>query len=271
MAALQLLPGPWGGAPVKSIVYGIVDANRAEETELPPGLRGAELDQVRHGDLAALLSPLPDGAGEAAGIEQALAYARIVERLHHELTIVPMRYGCFVTRKEQVEEFLRRNEDEFLKALASIEGCDEVGVRLLLPRTETREEGTAGAAAEAGADSAPGAGYLSARRRYYDQQAEAEAICRGWAERVQAVFGGMFRQSSWEYIVRPEGMLLSLSFLVEKPRVAAFQRAFHEFRRAHAVGAICSGPWPPYVLVAGLAQPDVAAQAELQFLQRKKG
>ena len=248
-----------------SIVYGIVSARRAAEETLPVGLGDAALIPVEHGHLAALLSEYPEDAAASAGVEQALAYAQVVERLHRRMTILPMRFGCFVRRPDAAAEFLRRHEEEFSDALARLEGCDEIGLRLLLPPGSRAAEPTP---SDEGSDSRTGTAYLADRRRFYERQALEERSCRAWVERAEEAFAGTFRHSSWEHAARPEGTLLSLSFLVEKAQTRAFLDACRKFRSEHAgeVAAICTGPLPPYVFVAGLVKPGTAARAEREFL-----
>ncbi|HEY0839017.1 MAG TPA: GvpL/GvpF family gas vesicle protein, partial [Vulgatibacter sp.] len=199
----------------------------------------------------------------AAGAERALEYARVVGRLHGRMTILPMRFGCFVRRREAAKEFLRSHEREFSEALATLEGCDEVGLRVLLPGSRAIER----------SDARTGTAYLADRRRYYERQALAERTCSAWAERARAAFAGMFRHSSWEHVDRPEGVLLSLSFLVEKSVTPAVLEACRKFRSEHAaeVASICTGPWPPYVFVAGLVKPETVDRAEREFIATWKG
>lgn len=244
-----------------SIVYGIVEARRVAEGDLPPGLDDAALVSVERGSLAALLSPVDEAS---AGAERALAYADVIGRLHRRMTILPMRFGCFVRHRDAAGELLRRYEREFSDALATLEGCDEMGLRVLVP-----VDSQAGARSEA----RTGKAYLAERRRYYEEQDRAERIGRVWADRAEAAFAGRFRHSSWEHVDRPEGMLLSLSFLVERSQTPAFLEACRKFRSEHAseVAAICTGPWPPYVFVTGLIKPDTAARAERDLFERMKG
>lgn len=247
-----------------SIVYGIVHARRASREVLPQGLDGAPIAAVEHGAVAALLSPLSDPTSGAKGAERALAYADVVARLHRRMTILPMRFGCFVPRPEAAAEFLRRYGREFADALETIEGCDEMGLRILLP-----------GGSRAGGHSAArtGVGYLADRRRFYEEQDRADRIGGAWAERAKEAFAGIFRDSSWEHVDRPEGLLLSLSFLVERSKATEFLEACRKFRREHAaeVASICTGPWPPYVFVAGLVKPEAAARAEREFIASWKG
>jgi len=254
---------------VKSIMYGILDARQAAKEALPPGLSQAPLMAVKHGNLAAAISPVAEELASSAGIEQALEYARVVEQLHRRLAVLPMRYGCFVHHPEQVVEFLHRYEQQFSDALAQVEGCDEMGLRILFQESDVAEppEQTG---APTGADAQTrGRAYLDNRRRFYAQQTRVDRAARRMAERAQAAFSGLFVRCTWDHAARPDGQLLSMAFLVERPKLAEFRRAFLRFQKDGPGKVMCSGPWPPYGFVADLAKPAIAALAELEHLQEK--
>ena len=254
------------------VLYAIVDAAEAAAAQLPPGLDAAPIRAIEHGELAALLSPISEATTASAGVEQALAYARVVGELHRRMTVLPMRFGCFVHRPEDAAEFLRRYDGEFSEALALLEGCDEMGVRILLRGEEERSGHRAGSQPpEELPAKGSGTAYLLRRRAYYDRQASADEACRRWAERAEAALAGTFRSSNREHVGRPEGRLVSLSFLVERHAVPAFRQAFEGFQQSCTAPTVCTGPWPPYRYAAGLAKPAMAAQSEIEFLQHEKG
>lgn len=238
-----------------SIVYGIVDAASVESEALPAGWNGTAIVVARHGKLAALLSPLPEGLGGAAGAEQVLEFAGVVEELHRRMTILPMRFGSLVHRREQAEEFLRLHERELSDALAAVEGCDEMGLRLLI---RDLEPSAAKVMAEAPAEvTAPeGIAYLESRRRYYEQQRRMERACQDWADRIEAALTGLFLEVRQEHAPAPNGQLLSLSFLVERSRVDAFLEGCRALRAHTSAEAICTGPWPPYSFAPALVKSD---------------
>ncbi len=254
---------------MKSLVYGVLDARAATQAALPPGLNHAPLTAVKHGDLAAAISPVAEELAASAGIEQALEFARVVEQLHRRLPVLPMRYGCFVHHPEQVVEFLRRYERQFWDALAQVAGCDEMGLRILFQASEVVEPPEQAAAPAESDAQTRGRAYLDNRRRFYSQQTRMERAARRMAERAQAAFSGLFVRSNWDQTARPDGQLLSMAFLVERPRLAEFRRAFLRFQQDCPGKVMCSGPWPPYGFVADLAKPAVAALAELEHLQEK--
>lgn len=260
---------------MKYLVYAIADAERVRQAPLPVGLDEAPLMTVEHGALAALLSPVSEERAATAGLEQAIEYGRVVEQLHRRLPVLPMRYGCFVFRPEQAEEFLGRHAQEFAGALARVAGREEMGIRVLVPPAEAATPGVPAAAragpAPTGASRLDGRAYLARRRELYAQREHRDEATRQMAERVQAAFAGLYTDCTWEHAAHPEGELLSLAFLVERTQLAAFRQAFLRFQRDGPPTVMCSGPWPPFSFVAGLARPSMAALAELEHLQHQKG
>lgn len=111
-------------------VYGIVPADvevqpDAEGVGDPPG----KVDMVSHGDIAALISAVP--TDEALGRPEDLtAHAALLDGAAAEVPVLPMKFGGVLAGREQVtEELLAPHHDEFVGALAELEGRAEYLVR----------------------------------------------------------------------------------------------------------------------------------------------
>ncbi|MCO5998038.1 GvpL/GvpF family gas vesicle protein [Actinoallomurus rhizosphaericola] len=109
-------------------VYGILPG----DVELTPdarGLRDHEVDLVRHGDIAALVSDI-DLGGPIGRPEDLTAHERLLDGAAVEVPVLPMRFGAVLTSREAVErELLAANHDQFLAALDEIEGRVEYIVK----------------------------------------------------------------------------------------------------------------------------------------------
>ncbi|GAA4602911.1 GvpL/GvpF family gas vesicle protein [Actinoallomurus liliacearum] len=102
-------------------VYGILPG----DVELTPdarGLRDGDVDLVRHGDIAALVSEI-DLGGPIGRPEDLTAHERLLDDAAVEVPVLPMRFGAVLASREAVEqELLAANHDQFLAALDEIEG-----------------------------------------------------------------------------------------------------------------------------------------------------
>jgi len=104
-------------------VYGIVPA----DVEVEPSAQGvgnppANVEVIREGDIAALVSPVP--TDQPLGKPECLqAHARLLDGTASVAPVLPMRFGAVMTDEESVaEELLRENHDEFAEALHALEG-----------------------------------------------------------------------------------------------------------------------------------------------------
>ncbi|MDH2430159.1 GvpL/GvpF family gas vesicle protein [Sphaerisporangium sp. TRM90804] len=104
-------------------VYGVVPA----DVELTPEPRGVgeppgEIGLVRHGDVAALVSPLH--VTRPIGKPQDLvAHQQLLDDVATEVPVLPFRFGAVLESPEAiVGELLTPHHDQFASALAELEG-----------------------------------------------------------------------------------------------------------------------------------------------------
>ena len=90
--------------------------------------------------------------------------------------------------------------------------------------------------------------YLTARKAHYAHQDRWTEEYRQVSERCLAQFAGLFVKSKTE-APSPRLPLLSLYFLIPRPAVAAFRRAFRQLTETESARLLLSGPWPPYNFV----------------------
>jgi hypothetical protein len=177
-----------------------------------------------------------------------------VAAFHADRTVVPMRFGCLLAHESQVSRLLQEHAGHYRALLQELQGCAEMGIRLLLPAPDLAKPagltGPGGAPSPTGngATAAPGSAYLLARKSYFDQQDRESQAQRQIAEQCLAHFAGRFKRFRSEN--RCLGWpLLSLYFLVPGSSLDAFCQAFRTFSPASGAKALLSGPWPPYNFV----------------------
>ncbi len=111
-------------------VYGVVPADVDVAAEAmgvgkPPGTLGA----VPQNDIAALISEV-DPTEPLGTPEDLMAHQRVLDAAAHEVPVLPLRFGAVLRSRAAVaDEFLAPHHDEFVAALAELEGLCEYIVR----------------------------------------------------------------------------------------------------------------------------------------------
>lgn len=111
-------------------VYGIVPGDvQVEEHAQGIGDPPAEVEVIREGDIAALVSPIT--VDRPLGTPEDLqAHARLLDGTAGVAPVLPLRFGAVMTDAESVAaELLREHYDEFAAALAALEGHAEFVVK----------------------------------------------------------------------------------------------------------------------------------------------
>ncbi|MFI1095966.1 GvpL/GvpF family gas vesicle protein [Streptomyces sp. NPDC020917] len=123
-----------GAKGARCYVYGVVAEAKADPKvgELPAvgGDSGARVGYVRHGGLAAAVSPLPDG-GALGAPEDLRAHTQVLNTLAATgAPVLPFRFGTvFHDRKQVAEDLLARDHDAFVTALQRLSGRAQFTVR----------------------------------------------------------------------------------------------------------------------------------------------
>jgi len=233
---------------MKHLVYCVLrDARGPMRCILPAGVEGAQVLLVAEGGLAAACSVAPDGCATPT-VPRATAYARVVAALHKVAAVVPFRYGNLLENREQVLGLLRVRRAEFLQSLEEVEGCDEMGLRILL-------EDRAGLACAQPACAAPGGTgreFLEGRRAHYAAEECDEALAAHAAAEARGALEGLAvkcRAQRSSAPASPLGRVLSLFFLVRRENVERFREAFGQLQQETSAKMLLTGPWPPYNFV----------------------
>lgn len=244
------------------------------ERERLRGLRGVDarpVGLVSRGRLCAATSSIA-AAPLVPTLERVQAYERVVEAYFADRSVIPMRFGSILESREEVCRFLEERATVFAAQLEEIEGCVEMGIRVVFgPSAANRGKPKSERRPTTKTPAAPGSGraYLEARAKHLPPD-------EGPVERYRRAFQGLFTRLEVELpaplrlIVGADGKLrlaagagadqlaargarpqgaLSLAFLVPRERVEAFRSAF-ERMGDEATGSYLSGPWPPYSFVA---------------------
>lgn len=215
---------------------------------------GRAVSLISAGGLSAAISPRARADRSPAPAE-LLAHARVVEFFNCTRTVIPMRYGCWVASAALLKRMLAQRRMEYCAMLEQLEGCVEMGIRVLIPPPHGARPGVLlpRAVPRAGARCLPGAAYLAARRSYYGAKDRLESDRARIAGEVRAQLHRLFVRCVMEPSRQGPPALLSLHFLVRKKGLTRLRGAFGRIRLQEPAELLLSGPWPPYNFVSGVA------------------
>jgi hypothetical protein len=180
-----------------------------------------------------------------------MAFARVVEDLFQRVTVLPLRYGCCLDREEELRQLLSRNSESLQDGLRRVEGCVEMGLRVL-PAESDGSSPAAQPAAASPAISAASAGmaYLAQRRQRFDDHDRSRQVFERAVQRCGLAFAAWSLDSVAEPPPAGPGGFGSLCFLVSRAALDGFRRAFAQLQEESPDRLLLTGPWPPYSFAA---------------------
>ena len=194
---------------------------------------------VQRNGLSAAVSSISD-RDLSPDIPRVLAYQSVIESVHRRGAVIPFRYGSVFEQESQIAELLEERGRHYKELLRELDGCVEMGVRVLSKSVERGQP----------FPSLAGLAYLAAQREHYVQadrfRLEQERISR----QIHRLLAGHFARSKTETGLLGGNRLLSLHFLVHKNSIIPFRKAFQQMSRFPAARVLSSGPWPPYNFVS---------------------
>lgn len=219
-----------------------------------------ETETIERAGLAAICSPLDEGADDADPVWLAAAAQRhhaIVQRLFEAAPVLPIRFGTLID-KSNVEPLLGKNQAELCSELERLRGRAEWGAKVLADpaalasAAEQSDADIAALDAEVAASS-PGRAFLLKRQR---EVALSDALRRHADNVVEQVRNRLSSAAidSAELAVpavMPAGreILANLAFLVSETDAQSFTAAADAVAREVGLEVEISGPWAPYSFV----------------------
>lgn len=241
------------------LLYAIAVAGSRQATrlmpELPSGVGGAPTRLIEANGLGAAASRVepPD---LTPSVERALAYARVVEALHADRTVLPLRYGCVLDQESDVMKLLCTQGRAYAERLQGLDGCVEMGVRVLAAKEGSGGTGNSGVESVAGPRDlygfVPGMAYLIRRRAVHAERERNAQEGAAFVPPLCAALAGLFVKCQVEHgaALGPRSFLcvplLSLHFLVERDGLPSFLAAARRIDFIDGARLLLSGPWPPY-------------------------
>ncbi len=169
-----------------------------------------------------------------------LKYHQIIELLHEQYSVIPMRYGCLFESETQIQQWLETNYTVYRNLLAKIKDCVEIGIRIWPHETPPLESVLT--------EKRTGKDYLGARQQFYLAQDQLTAEQKQLVTTFYHHLSKFIKASKQEYHFTSR--LTSLYFLVPNTHVQSFQDIFAMIENNTTLKLFLSGPWAPYNFVS---------------------
>jgi hypothetical protein len=225
---------------MRHVLYGILRSEADAASRISALAAGPQIRLVCDGDLGAAVSLTPDAA---AGPPDPKVHAQIVQALHAVCAVLPVRHGVSFDTEAEVREILCERGGLFRRALEDLQGCGEMGVRVI---------GRAMSASPLCAPAAlsPARAYLASRQSHYAARDATRQEVSQLAGRIEGAFQGLFAKCKTESFFLRDHPILSLNFLVRRGETECFRDAFRRLEQRAPEKCLLTGPWPPYNFAA---------------------
>lgn len=243
-------------------VYCLTDTMASIDT-LPPGLGGAAVCQVSFKGISALISEV-DPAHLIGDARNALAHQRVIQgMLARSTSVIPCRFGALFADEQRVLALLKTHYTRLEANLTRLRDRVEMGVTVLVDGTEAPVVRTLEA------ERFPeGARYLLGKRHRYDVARALSMRAECLARALNAATAPLWADVNVGTRARESGLLLSLSYLLDRENLSAFMHAYQQFQDGQpGLKLLCSGPWPPY----SFADIDLRHERDTERSSERRG
>jgi hypothetical protein len=243
------------------LLYCIFRRGKNEATKEILGVDGQPVFLISKNWLSAAVSKI-SLTEPARDISRLIAYKNVIEFFHHERTVIPMRYGCVIEGDSRVIQFLETNLKQYDGLLRELEGCVEMGIRLMIDDCRLSIEGLKNHEMKPETQNSkletPGKAYLETRKVHYEEEDKSIKERNEMIDRYREAFAGLFIRCKTEAapilnrqspIVNSESPMLSFYFLVPRKSIDSFRQVFRRINARESAKFLLSGPWPPYNFV----------------------
>jgi hypothetical protein len=258
-------------------LYGVVSGDSApsKTSDWPSVTAAGEIEVVREGGLAAVVTPVPAVDFDQPGLDEHLqdtawleakirAHEQVLERVLADASVLPFRFCTVYRSEESVRHFLRERRGALEAALHQLTGRVELGVKAFADRRSLVRPGNEGEHEAPSEGQSGGRAYLERRlaeqRSAEDVERLALELVERWHEQLMAhaAAGKFLRLQIPEASGRSGEMLMNAAYLVEA-NDRGFTGALAGLQREHKALGVAfelSGPWPPYNFVP----PEVGSE-----------
>lgn len=233
-------------------VYGVTWVEGASSRR-GAGVGGADVGAIEHGDIAAVVSVVPNGPVRARR-RDLMRHMDVLQHVFASATVLPLQFGSLVDDRDVVEEgLLSERYDELVGLLQRFDGLAELRIRASYREDAVLAEIVQGDARVARLREQTRDAGASDPRRIQLGEAVARALSAQRDRDARSIAQGLQPLAADVVVeeLRTEFELLRASYLVEQRKIAAFDKRMDELAAPNRerVAFNYTGPLPPHSFV----------------------
>jgi len=220
------------------------------------GISGANLYAVSFDEISAVVSDIKR-ADFITDKKNAIEYARVIENMAQQFTLLPMRFGSIMNSTEIISNMLEKNYSGFQKNLQKVENKSEFGLKIFCDIGKLKAELNLKSEESSETSQKPVTeNKNSVFKEYINQKLKAhrlEETLMGYIDSVIAEFNGFLIELNAEKKIKKmttATTIIDAVFLIDKDKKAELVRAIEDMQGKYSeLNFILTGPWPPYSFV----------------------
>ena len=113
------------------LLYCIFQSQNSRIPEHLTGLENRPVSAISCNGFSAAVSCFA-GSKPPLDIKNILIYKNVVDAFFQDRTVIPMRYGCLLEDEKKAVQLLKINQAQYEALLRELDGCVEMGIRVLI-------------------------------------------------------------------------------------------------------------------------------------------
>ena len=241
------------------IIYAITGNNCSQEEmdDLVKGISGISGSSLYALSLNNISIAVSDFASSKFVVDKELAidFARVIEQLSQELTLLPVRFGTFLKSDEDILRLMTDHYDSFYNNLLKVWDKDEFGLKVIWDYAKGSEK----IKEEAEKEDVKSDTYFAKTTVHTNYLLEKikkhkleDALLRHVEKLIDEIISllvGINPECKFKKMVS-NSLILDGVFLIEKDKKDEFVLAIEALKQQHNdLHLLLTGPWPPYSFV----------------------
>jgi hypothetical protein len=218
------------------------------------GISGADLSVIIFDQITAVVSDIKN-TNIITDKSNAVEYAKVIETLSQQFTLLPVRYGSIMESAELIYNMLERNYLEFQQNLQKVENKVEFGLKVFCDSEKLKKELKAKTEVELITEPAQG-NKNSIYRNYLNEKLKVhqfEELLLGHVDTIiQDITTHLTQLNPIHKFkkMESESNIIDAVFLIKKSKQEDLITTVKDLQNKHTgLRLMLTGPWPPYNFV----------------------